>query len=166
MGGWASTRLAGDAAGIERMRRGLHAWQTSGAELHIPTWRSAVADGLLATGAVDEAGETVDRALALAEERKERFAVAVLLRLKALVADRQGNAGKAQALLEQAIGMAREQGAHLYELRASCDLARLMVRRGNRAPARLVLAEACGAIRGGASIACVMEARELLSSLD
>ena len=49
----------------------LHAWQTSGAELHIPTWHSAVADSLLATGAIDEAGETVDRALALAGERQE-----------------------------------------------------------------------------------------------
>jgi class 3 adenylate cyclase/tetratricopeptide (TPR) repeat protein len=166
MGGWASTRLAGDAAGIERMRRGLHAWQTSGAELHIPTWHSALADGLLAKGAIDEAGETVDRALALAEERRERFAVPVLLRLKGLVADRQGNAEAVQALLEQAIAMAREQGAHLYQLRAACDLVRLMVRRGDRAPARRVLAEACGAVQGGTSIACVIEARELLSSLD
>ena len=71
MGGWASTRLEGDAAGIRRMRRGLHAWQTTGAELHIPTWHAAVADGLLATGAIDEAGETVDRALALAEKRQK-----------------------------------------------------------------------------------------------
>ena len=165
MGGWASTRLAGNAVGIARMRRGLHAWQTSGAELHIPTWHAAVADALLSTGAIDEAGETVDRALALAEERQERFAVPLLLRLKALVVERQGHAETAQKLLEQAIAMARGQGARLYELRAARELACLLVRRGERATARRILAEACEGIRGGTSIACVTEARELLSSL-
>ncbi len=165
MAGWASARLAGGALGIERMRRGLHAWQTSGAELHIPTWHAAVADGLLATGAIDEAGETVDRGLALAEERKERFAVPLLLRLKGLVVDRQGDAETAQALLGQAITMAREQGARLYELRAARELACLLVRRGDRATARRILAEACRGLKGGTSIACVTAARELLSSL-
>jgi class 3 adenylate cyclase/tetratricopeptide (TPR) repeat protein len=165
MGGWASARLEGDAAGIRRMRRGLHAWQTTGAELHIPTWHAAVADGLLATGAIDEAGETVDRALALAEKRQERFAVPLLLRLKGLVVDRQGDAERAQTLLEQAITMARGQGARLYELRAARELAGLLVRRGDRATARRILAEACDGIRGGTSITCVAEARELLSSL-
>jgi ATP/maltotriose-dependent transcriptional regulator MalT len=165
MEGWAAARLGGDTAGIERLRRGLHAWQSSGAELHIPTWAAALADGLLATGAIDEAGEAVDRALALAEERKEGFAVPALLRLKGLVAHRQGDADAAQALLERAIATARQAGAHLYELRAAVDLAGLLVRRGDRAVARKLLAEACGAVRGGASIACVVEARALLSSL-
>ena len=165
MGGWASTRLAGDAAGLERMRRGLQAWQTSGAELHIPTWHAAVADGLLATGAIDEAGDTVDRALALAEQRKERFAVPFLLRLKGLVVDHQGHAGTAQALLEQAITMAREQGARLYELRAARELACILARRGDRATGRRILAVACDGIRGGTSIGCVTEARALLASL-
>ena len=47
--------------GIERMRRGLHAWQTSGAELHLPTWHAALAEGLLSVGGDDEAGELVDQ---------------------------------------------------------------------------------------------------------
>ncbi len=166
MAGWSSARLTGHTAGVERMRRGVHAWQTSGAELHIPTWHAALAEGLLATNAVDEAGETIDRALALARQRKESFAVPVLLRLKGLVADRQGDAATARTALEQAIGMAHEQGALLYELRAAYELAGLLVRLGDRATARRVLIEPCGAIRGGTSIACAIEARELLSSLD
>jgi tetratricopeptide (TPR) repeat protein len=165
MGGWACARLAGDAASIERMRRGLHAWQASGAELHIPTWHAALADGLLAAGAIDEAGETVDRALVLADERQERFAIPVLLRLKGMVADRQGDARTGQTLLEQAIVVARQQGAGLYQLRAACELAGLVMRGGDRATARRVLAEACDAVKGGASIACVIEAWALLSSL-
>jgi ATP/maltotriose-dependent transcriptional regulator MalT len=110
-------------------------------------------------------GETVDRALVLAKERQESFAIAVLLRLKGMVAARQGDGQKAQTLLEQAIAVARQQGAGLYELQAARELACLLVRRGDRATARRVLAEACRGLKGGTSIACVTEARELLSSL-
>jgi hypothetical protein len=38
------------------------------------------------------------------------------------------------------------------------------MRGGDRATARRVLAEACDAVKGGASIACVIEAWALLSS--
>ncbi len=165
MAGWASARLAGGTAGIERMRRGLHAWQTSGAELHMPTWNAAIADGLLATGAIDEARETLDRALVLAEHRKERFAVPLLLRLKGQVADRQGDVEAARSFFERAIATAREQGARLYEVQAARALADVLLRRDDRATAHRVLAEACSGLRGGASLACVTEARELLSSL-
>ena len=62
--GWADVLLSGNPAGIDRIRRGLHGWQTSGAELHIPTWQSMLADALLALGSVDEADEIADRSLA------------------------------------------------------------------------------------------------------
>ena len=165
MGGWAEALTNADASGVQRMRHGLHAWQSSGAELHIPTWNAALADGLLATGAIDEAHETIDRALTLAAERKERFAVSLLLRLKGLVADRQDDPGSAQDLLERAVATARQDGAHLYALRAACDLASLLMRRGERTMAYKVLTDACAAVHGGATALCVREARTLLSSL-
>ncbi len=77
--------------------------------LHIPTWHAALGDGLLAARAADEERETIDRALALAAERKESFAVPVLLRLRGLVADRQGDGAAARSGLEQAIRKARER---------------------------------------------------------
>ena len=165
MSGWAATWPKPDHAAIARMRRGLHAWQASGAELHVPTWTAAIAEGLLATGAVDEAGECLDRALALAHQRHEKFAIPVLLRLKALVMDRQGDAETAEALLDQTIAMALEQGAPLYRLRAACALAPLLKRRGQRTKAHRVLTEACDGLRGGASVPCVVAARSLLASL-
>ncbi|WP_422000556.1 ATP-binding protein [Reyranella sp.] len=165
MCGWAATGSGPDQAAVARMRRGLHAWQASGAELHVPTWNAALAESLLATGAVDEAGECLDRALALAGQRHERFAVPILLRLKGLVADRRGDAAAAEALLDQAIVLAHEQGAGLYRLRAAGALAPLLIRRGARERARHVLAEACDGLRGGASLPCVTEARALLATL-
>jgi class 3 adenylate cyclase/predicted ATPase len=165
MSGWVDVRLSRDPAGIDRMRRGLHAWQSSGAELHIPTWQSMLADGLLALGAIDEADEVVDRALALARGRDEMFAVPVLMRLKGLAADRRGNAKSGEAYLAEAVECARQLGARLYELRAAADLARLLARRGDPAAARRSLEEICRVIQDGSSLACVTEARELLRAL-
>jgi tetratricopeptide (TPR) repeat protein len=165
MGGWAAARLGGDTGDIERIRRGIHAWQTSGAELHIPTFESQLADGLLAIGSIDEADETIDHALALARSRSEMFAVSVLLRLKGRAADIRGDPQAAERHFASAMAMAREQGAYLSALRAACELARLVVRRGDRSAARLILDEVFEEIRGGESQACVIAARELLDSL-
>jgi hypothetical protein len=68
-GGWAEVRLSGNTTGIDRVRRGLHAWQSNGAELHIPTWQSFEADCLLALGANDETDEIVTRALDTTSKR-------------------------------------------------------------------------------------------------
>jgi tetratricopeptide (TPR) repeat protein len=163
--GWADVLLSGNPAGIDRIRRGLHGWQTSGAELHIPTWQSMLVDALLALGSVDEADEVADRSLALAQSREEMFAVSVLLRLKGLIADRRGDAEAGEVHFAKAVAIARQQGARLYELRAACDLARLMARRGDRPSAHRVLAEACRDITEGSSVACVIEAREFMDSL-
>jgi predicted ATPase len=163
--GWADVHLRGDPAGIDRIRHGLHGWQTSGAELHIPTWQSMLADALLALGAIDEADDVADRSLALAESREETFAVSVLLRLKGLIAERRGDAEAAVAHFSNAIAVARQQGARLFELRAACDLARLVARRGDRPGAHLLLIEACRDIAEGSPVALVIEARQLIDSL-
>ena len=117
MGGWVSVKRDGDSTGIERIRRGLHTWQTNRAELHIPTWYGTFAEGLLHHGAVDEAEEAVDIALGLAESRKELFAVAVLMRLKGVIASGQDKFPECREHFSGAIELARRQGAHLFELR-------------------------------------------------
>jgi hypothetical protein len=89
----------------------------------------------------------------------------VLLRLRGLVADRQGDEAAARCYLEEAILRAREQGARLFELLAARQLASFLMRAGDRATARRVLVEACDGLEGGTSIACVTEAREFLSTL-
>ncbi|CAN5404035.1 AAA family ATPase [soil metagenome] len=164
-GGWAEVRLTGNTTGIDRVRRGLHAWQSGGAELHIPTWHSVVADGLLTLGANDEADEIVTRALDLARRRDELFAVPVLLTQKGMVADRRGDARAAEAYFREAIEIARQQGARLYELRAATALARIIASRGDRAGAQRALAEACAGFNDGVSVACVVQAREQLRSI-
>jgi class 3 adenylate cyclase/tetratricopeptide (TPR) repeat protein len=164
-GGWSDVRVGKNPAGIDRLRRGLHAWQTGGAELHIPTWQSVLADGLLALGANDEAGELVDRALELARGRDELFVVPILLLQKGQIAHGRGDSVGAETCLKQSIELARQQGAHLYELRAASALVRLIGRRGDRGAAHSALAEACRNIEQGRAVAVLVEARELLRSL-
>ena len=165
MGGWVAATRDGDATGIERIRRGLHTWQTNRAELHIPTWYSTLAEGLLHHGAVDEAEDAIDIALGLAESRKELFAVAVLMRLKGVIASRQDKFSECREYFSRAIELAQRQGAHLFELRAATDFARVLMRHADHATARDVLEKSLASIVEGASAPCVLEAQAILKSL-
>ena len=164
MGGWAQASSTGDPGGIERMRRGLDAWRLSGAELHLPTWHAALAEGLLAAGAAEEAGELVERALVFATQRRERFAVPMLLRLKGMVADRLGDGMAARTLLAQAMAEARKDGARLHALRAGCELAGVLARLGRAGEARKAFLAGCAGVSGSENLPCVAVARSLLAS--
>ena len=165
MGGWVSAKGDGDPTGIERIRRGLHTWQTNRAELHIPTWYGTLADGLLHHGALDEAEEAIDIALRLAESREELFAVAVLMRLKGVIASGQDKFSECREHFSGAIELARRQGAHLFELRSATDFARVLIRHADYEAARDVLEKSLSSIVEGASTPCVLEAQAIMKSL-
>jgi tetratricopeptide (TPR) repeat protein len=165
MGGWVSVKRDGDSTGIQRMRRGLHTWQTNRAELHIPTWYGTLSEGLLHFGAFDEAQEAVDIALGLAESRKELFAVALLLRLKGVIAAGQDKIPECRKHFSDAIALARQQGAHLFELRGATDFARVLMRHADYTTARDVLKSSLANIVDGASAPCVREAQAIMKSL-
>jgi len=165
MGGWSAARLNGDRGGVEKVRRGVRAWQASGAELHLPTWYGVLADAMLAVGASDEAGETIDHGLALAEGRNEMFAAATLWRLKGRVAARLGDAARCTQHLERAIAVAREQEALLLELRAATDLAQHLLQWGDRSRGLDILAPVCARFPAAVQAGCLGEARQLLQSL-
>ena len=165
MGGWVSVKRDGDSTGIERIRRGLHTWQTNRAELHIPTWYGTLAEGLLHLGAVDEAEEAVDTAMGLAESRKELFAVAVLMRLKGVIAAAQNRFPECREYFSSAIELARQQGAHLFELRGATDFARVLMRHADYTTARDVLQKSLTSIVEGASTPCVLEGQAIMQSL-
>jgi class 3 adenylate cyclase/tetratricopeptide (TPR) repeat protein len=165
LGGWVSVKRDGDSTGIERIRRGLHTWQTNRAELHIPTWYGTLAEGLLHFGALDEAEEAVDIALGLAESRKELFAVALLMRLKGVIASGQDKFPESREHFSGAIELARRQGAHLFELRGATDFARVLMRHADCTTARQVLERSLASIVEGTSAPCVLEAQAIMKSL-
>jgi predicted ATPase/DNA-binding winged helix-turn-helix (wHTH) protein len=93
-------------------------------ELLTTPFSIALARGLLLEGRWREAHDLVDATISRCEANGERIAMSELLRLKAEIAHQcERDSGSAVAILEQALALAREQGARAWELRAAVDLA-------------------------------------------
>ena len=93
---------------------------------------SALAEGLAATGSIDEALATVQAALELAQRRGGTWDGPDLLRLKGvLLASGPGKDPRAaDETLARAVELARHQGSVAWELRAATEIAREKLRRG------------------------------------
>ena len=72
---------------------------------------------------------------------------------------------EAEACFDQALDIARRQGARLFELRAVMSLGRLRMRQGRQAEARSELAEIYGWFTEGFDTKDLQEARALLGEL-
>jgi predicted ATPase len=83
-------------------------------------------------GRNDDALQAVDRAIAVAADTGERWALAEVLRVKARLLQSTGLAPvrEVETLLVRSLNTARRQRARCWELRASCDLARLWQEEG------------------------------------
>ena len=80
-----------------------------------------------------------DGALQTVEKTGERWLEAELYRHKGQLLLRQGHPAAAEELYRKALGIAAEQGAKLWELRAAMSLARLRRDQGRRAEAHDLL---------------------------
>ena len=72
---------------------------------------------------------------------------------------------KAEQSFRQAIRLAQNQGAKLWELRATVSLARLLETQGRREEARKALSEIFGWFTGGFDTADLKDAKALLDEL-
>jgi predicted ATPase len=156
--------------GIDQMRRGLAGWQATGALSHRPYQLALLAEALGWTGRAPEGLTALAEALALAQEKGERFWEAELYRLQGELmlthadADPPGR-GAAEACLRQSLDVARRQGARSLELRAAASLGRLYARHGRRPEGRALLAETFGWFTEGFDTPDLQEAKALLEEL-
>jgi predicted ATPase len=90
----------------------------------------------------------------------------VRLRGRLAAAERQGEPAEAAAAFERALALARQRGAHLLELRAATDLARLRSAQGQRAAARQVLAPIYASFTEGFHATDLKEAKAMLNELE
>ena len=104
-------------------------------------------------------------ALEIAERRGERSLEAELNRHKGQLLLRQGHTEAAEVLYRKALGIAVEQGAKLWELRAAMSLARLHRDQGGGAEARDLLAPVYDWFTEGFDTPDLREAKALLSEL-
>jgi predicted ATPase/DNA-binding winged helix-turn-helix (wHTH) protein len=101
----------------------------------VTVYAGALAEGLAAAGALEEALGTIERAIVDAERRGGTFDLPELLRVKGTLLARRSPADErcVDETLAGAIELARRQGALAWELRATTALAR--ERRGRRGAA-------------------------------
>jgi class 3 adenylate cyclase/predicted ATPase len=126
LNGWALARGGDVEGGIETLRAGLAAWRKTGARLWLPMFHTLEAEALAKAGCIDAALQAVEQALAISDETGERWALAEVLRVKAGLFSAAGRASDdVEALLVKSKDIARFQKARLWELRTTCDLARI-----------------------------------------
>jgi predicted ATPase len=106
----------------------------------------------------------VNRALTLAEETGARSYLAEMHRVQGGLHLKEQAGEKAEASFERAIGVAQEQAARLWELRATTDLARLWRVQGNAAEVHARLRKVYTWFTEGLELPDLVEARNLLKS--
>ena len=165
--GWAVGQGGAVETGIAELRQGLTTTEAMGVQQHTPGFLGLLAGLHLGTKNFGEALQALDEALARVDRLEERWFEADLWRLKgeALVALSPERAAEAEACYQQALAVARHQGARLWELRAATSLARLWRDQGRRAEARDLLAPVYGWFTEGFDTADLKDAKALLDGL-
>ena len=109
----------------------------------------------------------LDEALSLATETRALYFFPEVLRTKGklLLLQDKDHPEAAQACFQQAVTMAREQGARSFELRAAMSLARLWRSQGKVQQARELLAPVYGWFTEGFDTRDLKEVKALLEEL-
>lgn len=142
--GWGAI-CGGDVhSGMETLQRGVAGWRKSGAKLWLPIFGMMEAEAYSKAGRNDDALQAIDQAIAVSAETGERWALAEVLRIKARLLQSTRSMGLAavrevETLLATSLNTARRQRARCWELRASCDLARLWKGQGRMEEATQLL---------------------------
>jgi predicted ATPase len=163
--GWTKVRNGDGAEGFSLLRDGLAAYRATGGETYMPHHIDLLARACEITGQIDEAVILLNDALQIVERTGERWFAAELNRHKGQLLLRQGHAEAGEDLYRKALGIAREQEAKLWELRAAVSLALLRRDQGRRAEARDLLAPVYGWFTEGFATPDLKEAKALLKSL-
>jgi predicted ATPase len=131
----------------------------------VPYYIALLAAACEISGRVEEGLALLDEALQISERTGERWFLAELSRRKGQLLLRQGHTEAAEELYRKALGIAREQEAKLWELRAAVSLARLRRDQGRHAEARDILGPVYGWFTEGFDTPDLKEAKSLLDEL-
>jgi predicted ATPase len=165
--GWAVAQRGETERGIAQLRQGLAAKEAIGVQQHTPGFLGLLAELQLGIKNSREALDVLDEALARVNQLQERWFEAHLLRLKgqALLVLSPEHAAEAETCYQQALAVARKQGARLWELRAAVSLARLWAGQGEQGKAHDLLAPIYGWFTEGFDTADLKDAKALLDEL-
>jgi class 3 adenylate cyclase/predicted ATPase len=163
--GWLKVHGGDVAEGINLLRNGSTAFRATGAEILAPYHLALWARACEIAGQMEEAVGLLDDALQIVERTGERWFLAELNRLKGQLLLREGQTGKAEGLYREALTIAQEQEAKLWELRAAASLARFWRDQGKHGAGYDLLATVYGWFTEGFDTPDLREARALLDEL-
>jgi len=155
--------------GMVQLRKGLAAYQATGAELGQPYYLAELAEAFGLLGQAEEGLHVLAEALTAAGKSGE-FSETEICRLKGELTLQlhQGPRAKleeAEACFLKAIEIARQQNAKSWQLRSTTSLARLLAQVGRRDEARASLADIYNWFSEGFDTADLKEAKSLLDEL-
>jgi class 3 adenylate cyclase/tetratricopeptide (TPR) repeat protein len=153
------------AEGVSLLRSGVAAYRATGADISMPFYNAFLAEACEISGQVEEGLTLLDDALRKVEEKGERWLAAELHRRKGQLVLRQDHSKAAEELYRDALSIAREQEAKLWELRAALSLSRLRCDQGRKSEARELLGPVCGWFTEGFDTADLKDAKALLDEL-
>jgi class 3 adenylate cyclase/predicted ATPase len=163
--GWVKVNTGDLQAGISLLRSGSSAYVATGAQSRISYHTALLAKACEIAGQVEEALVHLDNSLQLADAIGEHWFMAELYRHKGRLMLWQGNIEGAAALYRQALTIAKEQEAKLWELRAAVNLASLIRDRDRRSEARDLLAAVYGRFVEGFNTQDLKDGKALLDEL-
>ena len=134
----------------------------------MPMFRILEAETYLKAGRDEAALRAIEQALAEGENIGERWATAEALRVKARILLSAGdgkNFPEIEAILLNSLEIARRQQARCWQLRTSCDLARLWQRQGRNKKALKLLQSVYDQFTEGFDTADLRDAQALLRNL-
>jgi hypothetical protein len=158
--GWAQRDLA-------VLREGIAQYEGAGQYVASSFFRALLVEDLLEQGQVEEALEELLIVEAFVERSAERRHLPELHRLQGECLRRRDerSADAADARFEQALSIARQQGARLWELRAATSLASLRAERGERNTAQRLIDAAIDGFDDGCDLPDLRRARSLRAAL-
>jgi class 3 adenylate cyclase/tetratricopeptide (TPR) repeat protein len=163
--GWCLAAIGREDQGIPLITTGMAGWDEIGFVIWKPCILSLLAEACHGAGQCQAALKHLSEAGRLAQETGERWFQAATLRITGDVRAAMGDRAGAEASYEEAIAVARQQSAKLWELRAGMSLARLWRDQGKRGKARDLLAPVYGWFTEGFATPVLQEAKLLLEEL-
>jgi predicted ATPase len=159
---WAAALIDHDPAVPSLLAAGVDRYEATGNRLRASLMRTFAADACAAVGQVEPGLVLVERALRELLERKELGWHAYTLSVRGSLLSLAGRSAAAEASFEEALAVARAQGARGYELRAANGLAQLWLEGGRGSAMRALIEPLLGQFNAGFSTPDLDEARALL----
>jgi class 3 adenylate cyclase/predicted ATPase len=164
-GGWVKVNKGDVTEGLALLHNSVIAYRATGTESLMPHYMALLASACEIARQIEEASTLLDDALRMVERTGERWFAAELNRQKGQLLLQQGHAEAAEKLYREALRIAQDQEAKLWELRAAVSLARLRRDQGRLGEARALLAPVYGWFTEGFATPDLKDAKALLDAL-